>query len=63
MDDVEAFRRNAEEMNVRVYPLVDCSPRDIEKYLQNRFKKYKEYVLDPADTFGVGPVIGQIEPR
>ncbi len=63
VDDVEACRRNAEEMNVRVYPLVDCSPRDIEKYLQNRFKKYKEYVLDPADTFGVGPVIGQIEPR
>jgi catechol 2,3-dioxygenase-like lactoylglutathione lyase family enzyme len=63
VDDVEACRQTAEEMKIRVRPLVDYGPREIEEYLQNRFKKYKEYTLSSADTHGVGPVIGQIEPR
>ncbi len=63
VDDVEACRHTAEEMKIRVHPLVDYSPHEIEEYLQNRFRKYKEYTLSAADTHGVGPVIGQIDPR
>jgi len=63
VDDVEACRRTAEEMKIKVRPLVDYSPREIEEYLQNRFRKYTEYTLSAAETHGVGPIIGQIEPR
>ncbi len=63
VDDVEACRKTAEDMKIRVHPLVDYNDREIEEYLQNRFKKYTEYTLNVADTHGVGPVIGQIEPR
>ncbi len=63
VDDVEECRRTAEQMNIRVRPLVDYGPREIEEYLQNRFRKYTEYTLGAAETHGVGPVIGQIEPR
>ncbi len=63
VDDVEACRQGAEEMKVRVRPLVDYSPQEIEQYLQGRFRRYTEYTLSAADTYGVGPVIGQIEPR
>ncbi len=62
VDDVDACCRTAEEMNVRVEPLVDYSPEEIEEYFHGRFKMYKEYTLHPADTRGVGPIVGQIEP-
>ena len=64
VDDVEECRSRAEEMGISVLALIaDYDQDEINAYLQGRFKKYKEYMLNPADTFGVGPVIGQIEPR
>jgi methylmalonyl-CoA/ethylmalonyl-CoA epimerase len=64
VDDVEECCARAEKMGIGVLSLIaDYDENQIDAYLQGRFKKYKEYMLNPADTFGVGPVIGQIEPK
>ena len=64
VDDVEECCGVAKEMGISVIALIaDYDQNQIDAYLQGRFKKYKEYMLNPADTLGVGPVIGQIEPR
>lgn len=63
VDDVDEARERAEKLGIRIWSAIDYSQEEIDAYLQGRFKKYKEYMLNPADTLGVGPVIGQIEPR
>jgi len=64
VDDVDECRATAEKMGIGVLALIaDYDQGQIDKYLQGRFKKYKEYMLNPADTYGVGPIIGQIEPK
>lgn len=64
VDDVDECRATAEQMGVGVLAMIaDYDQEQIDKYLQGRFKKYKEYMLNPADTCGVGPIVGQIEPK
>jgi len=64
VDDVDETRETAEKMGIGVLALIaDYDQGQIDEYLQGRFKKYKEYMLNPADTYGVGLVIGQIEPK
>jgi catechol 2,3-dioxygenase-like lactoylglutathione lyase family enzyme len=63
LDDVDQARQAAEERDIAVWHAVDYSQEDIDKHLQGRFKKYKEYMLNPMATGGVGIVLGQIEPK
>ena len=63
VDDVDEARERAEKLGIRIWSAIDYSQEEIDKYLQGRFKKYKEYMLNPDDTFGAGPVVGQIEPK
>lgn len=63
VDDVEQARQAAERRGIAIYYTVDYSQDEIDQHLQGRFRKYKEYMLDPSGTYGTGPVIGQIEPK
>jgi len=63
VDDVEQARQAAERRGIAIYYTVDYSQDEIDQHLQGRFRKYKEYMLDPSGTYGAGPVIGQIEPK
>lgn len=63
VDDVDEARERAEKMGIRIWAAIDYSQEEIDRYLQGRFKKYKEYMLSADGTMGVGPVIGQIEPK
>ena len=63
VDNVEEARAAAERRGIRIWHSLDYSQEQIDTHLQGRFKKYKEYMLDPSGTMGVGLVIGQIEPK
>ena len=63
VDDVDEGRQRAEEMGIGVLALIEYDQDQIREYHQDMFKKYREYILNPADTFGVGVILGQIEPR
>jgi len=63
VDDVDEARDAAEKLGAQVWHAIDYSQDQIDKHLQGRFKKYKEYMLSPTGTCGVGPVIAQIEPK
>jgi methylmalonyl-CoA/ethylmalonyl-CoA epimerase len=61
VDDVDEGRQRAEEMGIGVLGLIEYDQNQIREYHQDMFKKYKEYMMNPADTYGVGVVLGQIE--
>lgn len=61
VDDVDEGRQRAEEMGIGVLGLIEYNQDELREYHQGMFKKYKEYMLNPADTYGVGVVLGQIE--
>ncbi|MBM3132881.1 MAG: VOC family protein, partial [Chloroflexi bacterium] len=63
VDDVDQAKGAVDELGIKVWHALDYSQEQIDKYLQGRFTKYKEYMLDPSRTCGVGPVIGQFEPK
>jgi hypothetical protein len=63
VDDVDEARQRAEEMGIGVLGLIEYDQSQIREYHQDMFKKYKEYMLNPADTYGVGVVLGQIEQK
>ena len=55
VDDVEEARATAEKLGIKIWHTIDYDQKQIDKHLQSRFKKYKEYMLDPTGTCGVGP--------
>ena len=63
VDDVDEGRQGAEGMGIGALSLIEYDKNQIREYHQDMFKKYKEYMLNPADIYGVGMVLGQIEPR
>jgi methylmalonyl-CoA/ethylmalonyl-CoA epimerase len=63
VDDVDEARQRAEKMGIGVLALIEYDQDQVREYHQDMFKKYKEYMLNPADTYGVGVVLGQIEPK
>ena len=63
LDNVDEARSAAERLGIRIWHSLDYSPDEIDRHLQGRFKRYKEYMLDPSGTMGVGAVIGQFEPK
>ena len=63
IDDVEESREQAEKLGAQIWHALDYDQDEIDAHLQGRFTKYKEYMLSPKGTCGVGPVIAQIEPK
>jgi methylmalonyl-CoA/ethylmalonyl-CoA epimerase len=63
VDDVEAAHKAAQDLGVGVWYELDYDQETIDKHLQGRFTKYKEYMLDAATSHGVGPVIGEFIPK
>jgi len=63
VDDVEAAREAAKALGVGTWYSLDYDQETIDKHLQGRFTKYKEYMLDAETSFGVGPVIGEFKLR
>ncbi len=64
VDDVDQARDVAEKMGVGVLAVIaDYDQAYIDEHLEGRYKKYKEYMLNPADTSGAVVIVGQIEPK
>ncbi|MDD5094926.1 MAG: VOC family protein [Dehalococcoidia bacterium] len=61
VDDVEEAKEAADELGIPVWYTVDYSQEQIDTYQQGRFRKFKEYMLDPRGVHGVGAIIAQIE--
>ena len=61
VDDVEEAHQAAQALGVGVWYTVDYSQEEIDRHLQGRFTKYKEYMLDADTSHGVGPVIGEFK--
>ncbi|MBW1901547.1 MAG: VOC family protein [Deltaproteobacteria bacterium] len=63
VDDVEEAHKAAQDLGVGVWYELDYDQETIDKHLQGRFTKYKEYMLDATTSFGVGPVIGEFKTK
>ena len=61
VDDVDEARLKAEEMGVGVEQTIDLTQDQLREYFRDRFGKFKEYVLNPADTCGAQIVVGQFD--
>jgi len=61
VDDVDEVRLKAEEMGVGVEQTIELTQDQLREYFQDRFGKFKEYVLNPADTCGAQIVVGQFD--
>ena len=63
VDNVDEAYKAAQALGIGVWYTVDYSQEEIDKNLQGRFTKYKEYMLDPDTSYGVGPVIGEFKTK
>ncbi len=63
VDDVDDAKGAALALEAQIWHELDYDQAEIDTHLQGRFTKYKEYMLSPEGTCGVGPVIAQIEPK
>jgi len=63
VDNADEARQMAENEGLQVLVTVDYGSEEIEKYLEGRFSRYKEYVLDSVGKCGFTAMLGQIEPK
>ena len=63
VDDVEEAHEAAKALGVGTWYTVDYDQEEIDRHLQGRFTKYKEYMLDADTSYGVGPVIGEFKTK
>ena len=63
VDDVDEAPARAKEVGIRVTGLVEFDQEQIGRFLQDRFSKFKQYVLKATDTCGAQVVLGQLEPK
>lgn len=64
VEDVHQSRGKADEMGLTAMgPLIELDKEQIRENAGDRFRKFKEYVIRPEDCFGVGVVLGEIEPK
>ena len=63
VDDAEEGRAKAEEMGIGITGKIEYNSDEIKECFQDRYKTYIEHLLNPADTFGVFTVLGQLEPK
>ena len=61
VDDVDEARVKAEEMGIGVEQTIELTQDQLRQYFRDRFGKFKEHVLNPADTCGTQLVVGQFE--
>lgn len=57
--DVDASRGAAEELGVRIIGSLDYDQATIDRWLQGRFERYKEYFLAPDGPLSPGLLIGE----
>lgn len=62
VDSADEFRDNAQKMGIGAMPL-EFTPEQIKEHFEDRFKVFKEYLLSPADTFGVNVVAVELEAK
>lgn len=63
VDDAEEALAKAEKLGIGLMIPIEYSQDQIREHLQDRFRKYKEYVLNSADICGFSVILGQIEPK
>jgi 4-hydroxyphenylpyruvate dioxygenase-like putative hemolysin len=63
VDNVDEAYSRATEMGIRVSGKFELDKEQIGRFLDDKFKKFKQYSLSAADTCGVQIVMGQIEPK
>ena len=63
VDDVDEAYKAAQALGIGVWYTVDYNQEEIDKHLQGRFTKYKEYMLEAETSYGVGPVIGEFKTK
>ena len=63
LDDVEQAREAAERSSIVILFSEEFTSDQIEKHLQCRYKRFKEYMLDPTNTHGIPTVLGQFDPK
>lgn len=63
VEDVDASRDAAVELGVKIFHTLDYDQETIDRFLQGRFNKYKEYFLAAGGPLSGGCLIGEfIEP-
>jgi catechol 2,3-dioxygenase-like lactoylglutathione lyase family enzyme len=62
VSSADEARTRAEGMGLGV-TLLEFNPDEIKQHFQDRFKIFKEYILNPEDAFGVSLTMVQIEPK
>ena len=63
VEDVDASKDAALELGVRVVGSLDYEQATIDRWLQGRFEKYKEYFLAPDGPLGPGLLLGEFVDR
>ncbi len=63
VDDVDESGEQAKRLGAQIWHTLEYDQSQIDEHLQGRFSKYREHMLSPKGTCGVGPVIAQIEPK
>jgi catechol 2,3-dioxygenase-like lactoylglutathione lyase family enzyme len=61
VDDVDEARLKLEHMGIGVVQTIEFTHDQLREYFKDRFGKFKEYVLNPADTCGAQLVVGQFD--
>ena len=61
VDDVDEAWVKVGEMGIGVVQTIELNQDQLREYFQDRFGKFKEYVLNPADTCGAQLVVGQFD--
>jgi catechol 2,3-dioxygenase-like lactoylglutathione lyase family enzyme len=59
VEDVDACRAAAETLGVRIVGELDYEQETIDRWLQGRFEKYKEYFLAADGPLSAGLLIGE----
>ena len=59
VEDVDTAKSAAQELGVRVVGSLDYEQATIDRWLQGRFEKYKEYFLAPEGPLSPGLLIGE----
>ena len=63
VDDVEEARDRADKLGISLLIPIEYSDEQLRDNLQDRFTKYKEYVMNSAEACGYSLILGQFDPK
>lgn len=63
VDDADEGLARAKSMDIQTTNAVDYTQKEIDKYLDGLFSRYKEYFLNTGAQRGYGITLGQIEAK